>query len=151
MCKLMLCYNFSSSLLLCGTQRIMILFITLPLILFILGHSFFHQSAYFFIHEQTLCFIMFMLFDHGSSFWQAIVRKVRSMYCVCSSSFQFNFVQRKLGINNSTIMIYQCGLCRWTQLLPRPQLIFSFQNLVFWNLFEFSVAEISFKSISPKF
>jgi hypothetical protein len=26
---------------------------------------------------------------------------------------------------------------------------FSFQNLVFWNLFEFSVAKITFKSISP--
>ncbi len=28
---------------------------------------------------------------------------------------------------------------------------FSFQNLVFWNLFEFLMAEISFKSISPTF
>ncbi len=28
---------------------------------------------------------------------------------------------------------------------------FTFQNLVFWNLFEFSVAEITFKSISPTF
>ncbi len=29
---------------------------------------------------------------------------------------------------------------------------FSFQNLVFfWNFFEFSVAEITFKSISPTF
>ncbi len=26
---------------------------------------------------------------------------------------------------------------------------FTFQNLVFWNLIEFSVAEITFKSISP--
>jgi hypothetical protein len=26
---------------------------------------------------------------------------------------------------------------------------FSFQNLVFWNLFEFSAAEITKKSISP--
>jgi hypothetical protein len=29
------------------------------------------------------------------------------------------------------------------QVLPRPQLIFPFQNLVFWNLFEFSL-KISF-------
>jgi hypothetical protein len=28
---------------------------------------------------------------------------------------------------------------------------FSFQNLVTWNLFEFSVAEITLKSISPTF
>ncbi len=28
---------------------------------------------------------------------------------------------------------------------------FSFQNLVFWNLFEFSVAEITLKSISLTF
>ncbi len=28
---------------------------------------------------------------------------------------------------------------------------FSFQNLVFWNLFEFSAAEITLKSISPTF
>jgi hypothetical protein len=28
---------------------------------------------------------------------------------------------------------------------------FSFQNLVFWNLFEFSVAEITLKSVSPIF
>ncbi len=28
---------------------------------------------------------------------------------------------------------------------------FSFQNLVFWNLFEFSAAEITLKSISPRF
>ncbi len=28
---------------------------------------------------------------------------------------------------------------------------FSFQNLVFWNLFEFSAAEIILKSISPTF
>ncbi len=28
---------------------------------------------------------------------------------------------------------------------------FSFQNLVFWNLFEFSVAEITYKSIAPTF
>jgi hypothetical protein len=28
---------------------------------------------------------------------------------------------------------------------------FSFQNLVFWNLFEFSVAEITLKSKSPTF
>jgi len=28
---------------------------------------------------------------------------------------------------------------------------FSFQNLVFWNLFEFSAAEITQKSISPTF
>jgi hypothetical protein len=28
---------------------------------------------------------------------------------------------------------------------------FSFQNLVFWNLFEISVAEITFESISPTF
>jgi len=28
---------------------------------------------------------------------------------------------------------------------------FSFQNLVFWNLFEFSMAEITLKSISPAF
>jgi hypothetical protein len=26
---------------------------------------------------------------------------------------------------------------------------FSFQNLGFWNLFEFSVAEITLKSVSP--
>jgi len=37
------------------------------------------------------------------------------------------------------------------QVLPCPQLIFSFQNLVFWNLFEFSVSEITLKSISPTF
>jgi hypothetical protein len=37
------------------------------------------------------------------------------------------------------------------QVLPHPQLIFSFQNLVFKNLFEFSVAEITLKSISPTF
>jgi hypothetical protein len=29
------------------------------------------------------------------------------------------------------------------QVLPRPQLIFPFQNQVFWNLFEFSVVEIT--------
>jgi hypothetical protein len=29
------------------------------------------------------------------------------------------------------------------QVLPRPQLTFSFQNLVFWNLFEFSAGEIT--------
>ncbi len=28
---------------------------------------------------------------------------------------------------------------------------FSFQNLVFWDLFEFSAVEITFKSISPTF
>ncbi len=28
---------------------------------------------------------------------------------------------------------------------------FSFQNLMFWNLFEFSAAEITLKSISPTF
>ncbi len=28
---------------------------------------------------------------------------------------------------------------------------FFFQNLVFWNLFEFSQAEITFKSVSPTF
>jgi hypothetical protein len=28
---------------------------------------------------------------------------------------------------------------------------FSFQNLVFWNLFQFSAAEITLKSISPTF
>ncbi len=28
---------------------------------------------------------------------------------------------------------------------------FSFQNLIFWNLFEFLVAEITFTSISPTF
>jgi hypothetical protein len=28
---------------------------------------------------------------------------------------------------------------------------FSFENLVFWNLFEFSAAEITQKSISPTF
>jgi hypothetical protein len=28
---------------------------------------------------------------------------------------------------------------------------FSFQNLVFWNLFEFSMAEISLESIAPTF
>jgi len=28
---------------------------------------------------------------------------------------------------------------------------FSFQNLVFWDLFEFPVAEITLKSISPTF
>jgi len=28
---------------------------------------------------------------------------------------------------------------------------FSFQNLVFWNLCEFSVTEITLKSMSPKF
>jgi hypothetical protein len=28
---------------------------------------------------------------------------------------------------------------------------FSFQNLVFWNLFQFTAAEITFKSISPTF
>jgi hypothetical protein len=28
---------------------------------------------------------------------------------------------------------------------------FSFQNLVFWNLFEFLAAEITLKSISPTF
>jgi hypothetical protein len=32
---------------------------------------------------------------------------------------------------------------RLTQVLPRPQLIFTSQNLVFWNLFEFSRAEIT--------
>jgi hypothetical protein len=35
------------------------------------------------------------------------------------------------------------------QVLPHPQLIFPFQNLVFWNLFEFAVADITLKSISP--
>jgi hypothetical protein len=29
------------------------------------------------------------------------------------------------------------------QVLPHPQLIFPFQNLIFWNLFEFSGAEIT--------
>jgi hypothetical protein len=32
------------------------------------------------------------------------------------------------------------------QMLPCTQLIFSFQNLVFWNLFEFSAAEITLKN-----
>jgi hypothetical protein len=31
------------------------------------------------------------------------------------------------------------------QMLPCPQSIFPFQNLVFWNLFEFSLAEITLK------
>jgi hypothetical protein len=31
------------------------------------------------------------------------------------------------------------------QVLPRPQLIFPFKNLLFWNLFEFSAAEITYK------
>jgi hypothetical protein len=35
------------------------------------------------------------------------------------------------------------------QVLPRPETQFSFQNLAFWNLFEFSVGEITLKSISP--
>ncbi len=30
----------------------------------------------------------------------------------------------------------------FVQVLPRPQLILSSQNLVFWNLFEFSVTKI---------
>ncbi len=30
---------------------------------------------------------------------------------------------------------YWCGLCRWPQVLPRPQLIFSFQNLVFFGIY----------------
>jgi len=32
-----------------------------------------------------------------------------------------------------------------------PETQFSFPNLVFWDLFEFSVAEINLKSISPTF
>jgi hypothetical protein len=31
------------------------------------------------------------------------------------------------------------------RVLPHPQLIFSFEMMVFWNLFEFSVAEITGK------
>jgi hypothetical protein len=35
-------------------------------------------------------------------------------------------------------------------VLPHPQLIFPFQNLVFWNLFEFSATRNQFKiNISP--
>jgi hypothetical protein len=37
------------------------------------------------------------------------------------------------------------------QVLPRPQLVFPFQNLVFKILFEFSVAEITWNQISPTF
>ncbi len=46
------------------------------------------------------------------------------------------------------------GLCmsyHWYEYGPSvttPSTDFSFQNLVFWNLFEFSVAEIAWKSIS---
>jgi len=36
-------------------------------------------------------------------------------------------------------------------VLPRPQLIFPSKIWGFWNLFEFSAAEITFKSISPTF
>jgi hypothetical protein len=37
------------------------------------------------------------------------------------------------------------------QELPRPQLNFPSPNLVFWNLFEFSAAEITLKPISLTF
>jgi hypothetical protein len=37
------------------------------------------------------------------------------------------------------------------QVLPHPQLIFPSKTWVFWNLFEFSAAEITKKSISPTF
>jgi hypothetical protein len=37
------------------------------------------------------------------------------------------------------------------QVLPRPQLIFPFKTWFFGNLFEFSAAEITQKSISPTF
>jgi hypothetical protein len=37
------------------------------------------------------------------------------------------------------------------QVLPRPQQIFPSKTLFFWNLFEFSTAEITQKSISPIF
>ncbi len=35
------------------------------------------------------------------------------------------------------------------QVLPRPQLIFPSKTWFFWNLFDFSVVEITFKSIFP--
>jgi len=41
-------------------------------------------------------------------------------------------------------------LCLWPKLLPHPQLIFPSKTWFFGgNLFEFSVAEITLKSISP--
>jgi hypothetical protein len=58
------------------------------------------------------------------------------------------------GVSGDPLLAFYynyCGLCSLAQALPRPQLIFSFQNLVFWNLFEFSVAETTFKSIPPTF
>jgi hypothetical protein len=36
-----------------------------------------------------------------------------------------------------------------TQVLPHPQLIFPSKTWFFWNLFEFSAAEITYKSVSP--
>ncbi len=41
-----------------------------------------------------------------------------------------------------------CAVCPSVTTSPTD---FSFQNLVFWNLFEFSTAEITFKSLSPTF
>jgi hypothetical protein len=36
-------------------------------------------------------------------------------------------------------------------VLPLFSTDFSFQNMVFWNLFEFPAAEITLKSMSPTF
>jgi hypothetical protein len=57
-------------------------------------------------------------------------------------------------LQKSTQFKYQIQLV-WpvplAQVLPRPQLIFPSKTWFFWNLFEFSETEITFKSISLTF
>ncbi len=49
------------------------------------------------------------------------------------------------------ILIYIGVACAVGPSFTMSSTDFSFQNMGFWNLFEFSVAEITWKSISPTF
>jgi hypothetical protein len=49
---------------------------------------------------------------------------------------------------NQSLLVWPVPLA---QVLPRPQLIFPSKTWASWNLFEFSVAKITLKSISPTF
>ncbi len=52
-------------------------------------------------------------------------------------------------LTQSNVLIMTSVACAVGPSVTMFSIDFSFQNLVFWNLFEFSAAEITSKSISP--
>jgi hypothetical protein len=67
---------------------------------------------------------------------------VCTLFIIASLLYKYNSLIEVVHSSINSTLVWPVPLAQvWTH--PRPQLIFSFQNLVFWNLFKFSAAEMT--------